>query len=354
MMPHVFTVNTGQPTLPMPHAAIAQPEATGNPPFTTFQAFDAPAAAPIEPLQFTSAPVTVSVTPAPENPTPETTMVPPSVEAPSSSAPPSATPSMTAPQEAAAQPGAVPYGMMMQAGQPFLVHATSTASIANSQDGSTEQPSIPTDLRHLIWPSIGDLGMRVRKIIALFMRQQRSAQTEIYKRQQLIEKQRAKLELQQEKAKAKEKDFTKKDKQDFTRVLMSYGVEYDPEDLEKRVWTRFKELAFLKKSDEVLDEYYTKIFDLCKEVVEKGDIARKEHGEKDDAGETEVGDKNLKFNPYSFKIERDGEVMAYDKAKRLLRRIELLRMLREQVLPHPELEERLSTSKKYQGTQFPA
>lgn len=156
---------------------------------------------------------------------------------------------------------------------------------------------------------------------------------------------------------------------------MSFGVETDPVDASKYDWARFRELSGLKKSDEVMEEYYLKLVALMKEVIEKGVmeivddplVAEKpihsqieplegldegnlnpddEALENGEPKALENGDDKTKFNPFLFKIERDGESMTFDKAKRLQKRLDILGKLRNDVLLHPELDERVASMRK--------
>lgn len=110
------------------------------------------------------------------------------------------------------------------------------------------------------------------------------------------------------------KKWTKREESDFFRVVSSYGVIYYRK---KKTydWTRFKQLSKLeKKSDEDLIEYYKNFVAMCKKQI----------GNKLD-------------EDYDTTIEHISE----DKARRTLDRLELLQRIREEIVTHSKLEERL-------------
>lgn len=111
------------------------------------------------------------------------------------------------------------------------------------------------------------------------------------------------------------KKWTKREEADFFRVVSSYGVIYNRKK-KSYDWTKFKSLAKLeKKSDEDLTEYYKHFVMMCK----------KQTGIKSD-DET-----------YDTTIEHITE----EKARRTLDRLELLSRIREEIVTHPKLDERL-------------
>lgn len=111
------------------------------------------------------------------------------------------------------------------------------------------------------------------------------------------------------------KRWTRREEADFFRVASSFGVIYN----RKRKaydWTKFKQLTKLeKKSDEELTEYYKSFVVMCK----------KQTGLK------------LEEENYDTSIDHLSE----EKARRTLERLELLSRIREEVVIHPKLDERL-------------
>ncbi|XP_076851329.1 chromodomain-helicase-DNA-binding protein 7-like [Brachyhypopomus gauderio] len=114
--------------------------------------------------------------------------------------------------------------------------------------------------------------------------------------------------------------WTRREEADFYRVVSTFGVVYD---VQRQCfdWTQFRAFARLdKKTDESLEKYYYAFVAMCKRVCRmelKSDSA-------------EMADPALIIDP-----------ITEERASRTLYRIELLRRIREQVLPHPQLQERL-------------
>ncbi|KAJ3031256.1 UNVERIFIED_CONTAM: choline dehydrogenase 7 [Siphonaria sp. JEL0065] len=162
-------------------------------------------------------------------------------------------------------------------------------------------------------PSPSDLGLRIRKIIAAFLRNQITVAREEQKKQLLEERAKARLEKEEERVKLKEKELTKRDRLEFYRTLSSYGVESDKNSRGVRDWTRFKEISQLKKAPEVLEEYFGKLMTLCKEVVSP-----------------------TPGKPPLTAAEMD--FITIDKAKKLIKRVESMTKLREDIINSPYLD----------------
>ncbi|XP_036822317.1 chromodomain-helicase-DNA-binding protein 7 isoform X2 [Oncorhynchus mykiss] len=113
--------------------------------------------------------------------------------------------------------------------------------------------------------------------------------------------------------------WTRREESDFYRVVSTFGVIYDT-DRQLFDWTQFRAFARLdKKSDESLEKYYFSFVAMCKRVCRMQVKAN-----------TELPDPTLIIDP-----------ITEERASRTLYRIELLRRIREQVLPNPLLGERL-------------
>ncbi|KAK3561218.1 hypothetical protein QTP86_028544 [Hemibagrus guttatus] len=113
--------------------------------------------------------------------------------------------------------------------------------------------------------------------------------------------------------------WTRREEADFYRVVSTFGVVYDVQ-TQRFDWSQFRAFARLdKKTDESLEKYYYAFVAMCKRVCRMQ--------VKDSA---ELADPTLIIDP-----------ITEERASRTLYRIELLRQIREQVLPHPKLEERL-------------
>ncbi len=146
----------------------------------------------------------------------------------------------------------------------------------------------------------------------------------------------------------------------------------------------------MRKSDEGLTEYYEKMFALSTLVVANGDklqaqqdVFKKATGKgkskkKGDASsipstphrnESEVAAEASaepspsepskkaifeKFNPSLYKVDDDGDSLTYEKAKRMLRRLDQMKKIRNEVIYHPELEVRIATLKRYKNSVLPS
>ncbi|KAI8974348.1 P-loop containing nucleoside triphosphate hydrolase protein [Pilobolus umbonatus] len=201
-----------------------------------------------------------------------------------------------------------------------------------------------------VWPSKADIGMRLRRIIAAFLRE-RASHTRQRKMMEKVEKkekdrktrQHAKetRAAQRQRARINEVShrWSKKHKGDFLKTLMSFGLERRLSD-KSYDWHRFKEIAGLdKKTDESLTAHCQETLLACEEAV-------KRH-------QTEVGS-----NTVSPAVSREssmepqdeiGDIIPYDKARRALKRVEQMKVIREQILVHPELDELLQSARKTSG-----
>ncbi|XP_034559711.1 chromodomain-helicase-DNA-binding protein 7 isoform X3 [Notolabrus celidotus] len=113
--------------------------------------------------------------------------------------------------------------------------------------------------------------------------------------------------------------WTRREEADFYRVVSTFGVVFDTVH-QKFDWAQFRAFARLdKKTDESLEKYYYSFIAMCKRVCRM-----------QIKPDTELPDPTLIIDP-----------ITEERASRTLYRIELLRRIREQVLPHPQLSERL-------------
>uniref|UniRef100_A0A8C5B7V1 Chromodomain helicase DNA binding protein 7 n=1 Tax=Gadus morhua TaxID=8049 RepID=A0A8C5B7V1_GADMO len=115
--------------------------------------------------------------------------------------------------------------------------------------------------------------------------------------------------------------WTRREEADFYRVVSTFGVVFHPP-RQGFDWAQFRAFARLdKKTDESLEKYYYSFIAMCKRVCR---MSLKTHSG------TDLPDPTLIIDP-----------ITEERASRTLYRIELLRRIREQVLPHPQLTERL-------------
>ncbi|XP_066511346.1 chromodomain-helicase-DNA-binding protein 9-like isoform X2 [Hoplias malabaricus] len=177
------------------------------------------------------------------------------------------------------------------------------------------------------WPSPSALTARLRRLITASQRYTKTRQIlQIHQTQQtmgpslcplpptltdtLNPKIAAKIERQQR--------WTRREEADFYRVVSTFGVVFDP-DLGRFDWTKFRAMARLhKKTDESLQKYLCVFTAMCRRVCRLP------------ARESDIVDPSLSIQP-----------ITEERASRTLYRVELLRKVREQVLRHPQLFERL-------------
>uniref|UniRef100_A0A9J8CBC9 Chromodomain helicase DNA binding protein 7 n=1 Tax=Cyprinus carpio carpio TaxID=630221 RepID=A0A9J8CBC9_CYPCA len=166
----------------------------------------------------------------------------------------------------------------------------------------------------LYWPPASALTARLRRLITAYQR--------THKREQLRQEAMTNAALLADGAayfKERRQRWTRREEADFYRVVSTFGVVYD---VHRQCfdWSQFRAFARLdKKTDESLEKYYYSFVAMCKRVCRM---------QVKPAAET---DPTLIIDP-----------ITEERASRTLYRIELLRQIREQVLPHPLLDERLS------------
>ncbi|CAB1317220.1 unnamed protein product [Coregonus sp. 'balchen'] len=180
------------------------------------------------------------------------------------------------------------------------------------------------------WPTSSSLTARLRRLITAYQRS--------YKREQLkveaAEKGDRKRRRCEQASKLKEiarqerqQRWTRREECDFYRVVSTFGVERIKKEVNAQEgeeaeldWARFRTFARLdKKTDESLSRYFRCFMAMCRRVCN----LRPTRGE----DPSELGQSMAPITE--------------ERASRTLYRISLLRRLRERVLPHPSMEERL-------------
>uniref|UniRef100_A0A671XZ82 Chromodomain helicase DNA binding protein 8 n=1 Tax=Sparus aurata TaxID=8175 RepID=A0A671XZ82_SPAAU len=168
------------------------------------------------------------------------------------------------------------------------------------------------------WPSSSSLTARLRRLITAYQRSYRQEQLKIEaeakgdrRRRRCEQASKLKEIARQE----RQQRWTRREECDFYRVVSTFGggdPDYD--------WNRFRTFARLdKKTDESLSRYFRSFVAMCRRVCH----LRPGRGE--DPSE----------------LSQTVAPITEERASRTLYRISLLRRLRERVLPHPSLEERL-------------
>ncbi|KAB1256575.1 Chromodomain-helicase-DNA-binding protein 7 [Camelus dromedarius] len=182
------------------------------------------------------------------------------------------------------------------------------------------------ELGQLYWPNTSTLTTRLRRLITAYQRS--------YKRQQMRQEALMKTDRRRRRPREevraleaereaiiseKRQKWTRREEADFYRVVSTFGVIFDPVK-QHFDWNQFRAFARLdKKSDESLEKYFSCFVAMCRRVCR---MPTKPDDEPPD-------------------LSSAIEPITEERASRTLYRIELLRKIREQVLHHPQLGERL-------------
>uniref|UniRef100_A0A452IVQ9 Chromodomain helicase DNA binding protein 8 n=1 Tax=Gopherus agassizii TaxID=38772 RepID=A0A452IVQ9_9SAUR len=192
---------------------------------------------------------------------------------------------------------------------------------AKEQDD--EVRATPAQPGHLFWPPGSVLTARLRRLITACQRSYKQEQLKMEAAERGDRRRRrceAACKLKEMVRREKQQRWTRREQSDFYRVVSSFGVEYDPDTLRFH-WGRFRALARLnRKTDESLTKYFHGFVAMCRQVCRLPPAAS-----------DESPDPTLFIEPISE-----------ERASRTLYRVDLLRRLREQVLCHPLLPERLA------------
>ncbi|KAI8147251.1 SNF2 family N-terminal domain-containing protein [Fennellomyces sp. T-0311] len=263
------------------------------------------------------------------------------------------------------------------------------------EENDEEKPAEDDGRQIYVWPSKADIGMRLRRIIAAFLREQANdmRKRKLQEKEQKKERDRKSRAREREsrqaqRARAKQQEvsnrWSKKNKSDFLRTILSFGTETHPDEPDVR-WTRFKEIAGLdKKTDESLDLYLQKFVVSCEEVLkrhkqEQSGAAANSTAEGGSPGPSQtvpqlqpqepLASRDSSAEPPQSPLPQDDQASAavddkndeareeigdvdlvpYDKARRALKRITQMKMIREQVMVHPELDSLLLNARKTSG-----
>ncbi|XP_071490043.1 uncharacterized protein [Diadema antillarum] len=194
-----------------------------------------------------------------------------------------------------------------------------------------KQPSstviVPTAVPgKLLFPTAPDLNTRLRRLVAAYQRDNKKRQLKAQKREK---KEQVKMLRMQEQLRLRElrkienaQKWSRREEADFYRILTAFGVDKDPNTGKYR-WERFKRLAKLdRKYEEKMTEFYEHYYSMCLRVCKRAD---------------EIPEGYAATPLQDFTIEEITE----ERASKCLSRIELLNKIRTQILPHPELDERL-------------
>ena len=200
-----------------------------------------------------------------------------------------------------------------------LMSGSKTPSERASSVKPTDKEEISTNGNFRPFPASSELNGRLRRLIASYQRENKreearlAAQDRRNERRERIEQVIREREAQ--KNDTQNKKLSRKEENDFYRAIMAYGIETKDK---KVVWDRFKALARLdKKYDDTLNEFYSAFMAACKK-------ATNESLTEDEQDAT-------------LQIEAIDEA----KAKKILARVDLIRSIREEVLVHDKLDDRM-------------
>uniref|UniRef100_A0AAR2KVJ7 DNA helicase n=1 Tax=Pygocentrus nattereri TaxID=42514 RepID=A0AAR2KVJ7_PYGNA len=180
------------------------------------------------------------------------------------------------------------------------------------------------------WPTSSSLTARLRRLITAYQRSYRREQLKIEAAEKGDRRRRRceqATKLKEIARQERQQRWTRREECDFYRVVSTFGVERIKTEGETQMgdetkldWTRFRTFARLdKKTDESLSRYFRCFVAMCRRVCH----LRPARGE-------ESQDMSQSLAP-----------ITEERASRTLYRISLLCRLRERILPHPSLEERL-------------
>lgn len=187
-----------------------------------------------------------------------------------------------------------------------------------------------------VWPSKADIGMRLRRIIAAFLREQGNENRR--RRGAAAGGSNRASGRSSRRAADSGNRWQKKNRGDFMRTILSFGVETVPGDPNIR-WDRFREISGLEnRSDASLDLYYYKFMAACREIMKKQQKATDDDQKSRESSE-EAANEELELV----------DIIPYDKARRALKRVEQMKKIREQVVVDPDYETSIMKARKTSG-----
>ncbi|XP_030629653.1 chromodomain-helicase-DNA-binding protein 8 [Chanos chanos] len=219
-----------------------------------------------------------------------------------------------------------------------LYEASDSMTPDNENEISVEDRSAPVtaegpssgQMGTCYWPTSSSLTARLRRLITAYQRSYRREQLKIEAAEKGDRRRRRceqATKLKEIARQERQQRWTRREECDFYRVVSTFGVERiksesgatEGEEAEME-WSRFRTFARLdKKTDESLTRYFRCFMAMCRKVCH----LRPARGED------------------SPELSQTLAPITEERASRTLYRISLLSRLRERVLPHPALQERL-------------
>ncbi|XP_058868476.1 chromodomain-helicase-DNA-binding protein 8 isoform X1 [Acipenser ruthenus] len=174
------------------------------------------------------------------------------------------------------------------------------------------------------WPAGSALTARLRRLITAYQRSYRREQLKMEAAEKGDRRRRrceAAYKLKEIARRERQQRWTRREECDFYRVVSTFGVEFSPAHGHFD-WRRFRSFARLdKKTDDSLVRYYHGFLAMCRRVCKlpqpPGQVPP---------------DPSLSI-----------ALITEERASRTLYRIDLLRKIREQLLPHPSLDQLLAS-----------
>ncbi|KAL7751398.1 hypothetical protein RI367_003258 [Sorochytrium milnesiophthora] len=181
-------------------------------------------------------------------------------------------------------------------------------------------PTHHTDDQVYPWPSKSEIGARLRKVVHACLR-------EMKRRGSILAVPPANGAALHVPSGPRNEPWPKRERLDFMRTLIGFGADITDDGVAH--WDRFRELAALEhKPDVSMNEYYEHIIAVCKHVI--------------DVDNARVTGKEV------APIERweGDEEYTVDRARKVLKRNDFLRYLRNRVLAHQDFDALIMTARK--------
>merc|ERR1711997_1189526 len=199
--------------------------------------------------------------------------------------------------------------------------SSKTKDLENEKEAATVNGSVSSGSEFVPFPSLSDLNGRLRRLISSFQREklkEMARQAAIDKRNERRERiEQVIKEREQQKIEMLQKRWNRREEIEFFRTLVAYGVNYDTKG-NQYDWERFKQLSKLdKKFDETLTEYYSAFLDMCEKLTGKKRSSKQE----------------------TFSVTP--EPITEEKANKVLERLDMFKKLRQEIVSHSHLDERL-------------
>ncbi|KAI7898024.1 SNF2 family N-terminal domain-containing protein [Cokeromyces recurvatus] len=221
---------------------------------------------------------------------------------------------------------------------------SSTSEHKHHDDSPSDFVDRLEDKTVYVWPSKADIGMRLRRIIAAFLREdgnpnRRRKTDNSNLAEGLGHQSRSSRQRSRGGGSEAGNRWQKKSRSDFMRTILSFGVETVAGDPNIR-WDRFRKLSGLeKRTDAALDMYYYKFYAACKEIMKKQAVTDEGQRSCRESSEEVIGGEELNLV----------ETIPYDKARRALKRIEQMKKIRERVIVDPDFDKLIEKARRTSG-----